>query len=419
MLQHLLGRDNFRRSIQLYLERNMFATVETWDLQKAIIDATGINMDWFFDQWIHRGGEPKLKVSTQNAVQNGENGIEFTVEQVQKIDPIVGVFKIPTDIAIYFKDGSVHRQTVVIDKAFQKFFVPTKNKEIAFKLFDEGSFVLKEIEFTKSPEELLAQLVKAENMLDRYDALLALKGISGSFATNENAKKAYELGLINAWQKETYKEMRAEIANQILNIGNLPLALYTQIATDKTTEVRRAFVNKAPINEETKALFEAALTDSSYLTIEAAILKMWNHPIFQNKHNSLLDKIKSVDGYTHNIKIRYCELACETYPDMKGSFIGALVDMSSDKYEFRTRILAMQALQRLNFLNDDLVLNLFEGMTTFNSRLNSPAIEVATYFNKQTQYARLFAKVLQAYSLNATTEAQKANEKKIRRILGY
>ena len=79
----------------------------------------------------------------------------------------------------------------------------------------------------------------------------------------------------------------------------------------------------------------------------------------------------------------------------------------------------MQALQRLNFLNDDLVLNLFEGMTTFNSRLNSPAIEVATYFNKQTQYARLFAKVLQSYSLNATNEAQKANEKKIRRILGY
>jgi len=307
----------------------------------------------------------------------------------------------------------------VIDKAFQKFFVPTKNKEVSFKLFDEGSFVLKEIEFTKSPEELLAQLAKAEIMLDRYDALLALKGISGSFATNENAKKAYELGLINAWQKETYKEMRAEIANQILNIGNLPLALYTQIATDKTTEVRRAFVNKAPINEETKALFEAALTDSSYLTIEAAILKMWNHPIFQIKHNSLLDKIKSVDGYTHNIKIRYCELACETYPDMKGSFIGALVDMSSDKYEFRTRILAMQALQRLNFLNDDLVLNLFEGMTTFNSRLNSPAIEVATYFNKQTQYAKLFAKVLQAYSLSATTDSQKANEKKIRRILGY
>jgi hypothetical protein len=51
--------------------------------------------------------------------------------------------------------------------------------------------------------------------------------------------------------------------------------------------------------------------------------------------------------------------------------------------------------------------------------LNSPAIEVATYFNKQTQYARMFAKVLQAYSLKSTTDNQKADEKKIRRILGY
>ncbi|MFM2425360.1 MAG: hypothetical protein RL747_904, partial [Bacteroidota bacterium] len=58
MLRHILGEDNFRRSINHYLQKHAFATVETWDLQKAILDETGINMDWFFDQWIHRGGEP-------------------------------------------------------------------------------------------------------------------------------------------------------------------------------------------------------------------------------------------------------------------------------------------------------------------------------------------------------------------------
>lgn len=419
MLQHILGRENFRRSIQLYLERHSFNTVETWDLQKAIIDATGINMDWFFDQWIHRGGEPKVKVSTQNGIQNGETGIEFTVEQVQKIDPVVGIFKMPTDIAIYFKDGSVHRQTVMIDKAFQKFFIPTKNKEIAFKLYDEGSFILKEIEFAKPVEELLAQFTKAENMLDRYDALIALKSQWNVIVSNATINKNYEQALMNAWNKETYKEMRVEIANQWMGLPTLQFAVLSQIATDKTTEVRRVFVNKAPITEETKSLFENALTDSSYFTIEAALLKMWNHPLFQNKHNSLLDKIKNLDGYTHNLKIRYCELATETYADMRGSFIAQLVNMSSPKYEFRTRILAMQALQRLNFLNEDLALHLFEGMTTFNSRLNSPAIEIATYFNKQTNYAKIFAKALNTYSLKAVSETDKANEKKIRRILGY
>jgi aminopeptidase N len=133
MLQHILGKDNFKRSIQLYLQRHSFATVETWDLQKAIIDATGINMDWFFDQWIHRGGEPKFKITTNNAVVNGEKGIEFTIEQMQKMDPVVGTFKMPVDFALYFTDGSVFRKTIMIDKAFQKVFIPTKNKDIAFK----------------------------------------------------------------------------------------------------------------------------------------------------------------------------------------------------------------------------------------------------------------------------------------------
>ncbi|MFY7796576.1 MAG: M1 family metallopeptidase, partial [Bacteroidia bacterium] len=46
MLRHILGEDNFRRSINHYLQKHAFATVETWDLQKAILDETGINMDW-------------------------------------------------------------------------------------------------------------------------------------------------------------------------------------------------------------------------------------------------------------------------------------------------------------------------------------------------------------------------------------
>ncbi len=419
MLQHILGKDNFKRSIQLYLQRHSFATVETWDLQKAIIDATGINMDWFFDQWIHRGGEPKFKITTNNAVVNGEKGIEFTIEQMQKMDPVVGTFKMPVDFALYFTDGSVFRKTIMIDKAFQKVFIPTKNKDIAFKLFDEGSFILKEIDFAKPLNELYAQLSTAENTLDRYDALVALKGKLNEIKSTQASKDQYYNALLNAWNKEKYKEMRVEIANQLMGIEGLPSNIWTQIATDKIAEVRRVFVNRAPVVAETQALFETALTDSSYLTIEAALMKLWNHPLYINQHNMMLDKIKNLDGYTHNLRVRYCELGTEVYPDMKGSFIKSLVEMSGPKYEFRTRIFAMQALMRMNFLNEEFASNLFDGMTTFNSRLNSPAIEVAVYLNKQTTHSKMFQKVLSGYpgamdALNKTEDIAK-----VRRILGY
>jgi aminopeptidase N len=401
------------------LQRHSFATVETWDLQKAIIDATGMNMDWFFDQWIHRGGEPKLKVSTQTISLNGEKGIEFTVEQIHKIDPVVGVFKMPVDVALYFTDGSVQSQVVVIDKAFQKIFIPTKNKDVAFKLFDEGTFILKEIEFAKPLGELYAQLENANNTLDRFDALVALKSKLGEINTSQGSKDQYYNALLKAWSKETYKEMRVELANQLMLIPNLQSNIWTKMATDKTTEVRKTFILKAPLIEETKALFETALLDSSYLTIEAAIARMWNSPMFVNQHNMILDKIKGLDGYTHNLRIKYCELATEVYPDMKGSMIKALVDMSGPNFEFRTRILAMQALQRLNFLNDEFAMNLFDGMTTFNSRLNSPAIEVATYLNKQTEHSKTFGKTLNGYKGSIDALNKTEDIAKVRRILGY
>ena len=419
MLLHLLGQDNFKRSIQLYLQRHSFGTVETWDLQKAIIDATGINMDWFFDQWIHRGGEPKYRVSSNNTTVNGEKGVEFTIEQIQNQDMVVQTFKMPVDFAVYCTDGSIIRKTVMIDKAFQKVFVPTKNKDVSFKLFDEGSFILKDIEFAKPLNELYAQFLGAENSLDRFDALVALKSKIAEIKTNEATKTQYYNALLTSWNKENFREMRVEIANQLMSIEGLPSNIWTQIATDKITEVRRLFVNRAPVVPETQALFETALTDSSYLTIEAAMVKLWNDPLYVNQHNLILDKIKNLDGYTHNLKVRYCEFGTEIYPDMKGSFIKALVEMSGPKYEFRTRILAMQALQRLNFLNEEFAVNLFEGMTTFNSRLNSPAIEVATYLNKQTEHSRLFQKTLKGYkgSLDAINKSE--DIAKVRRILGY
>lgn len=419
MLQHLLGQDNFKRSIQLYLQRHSFGTVETWDLQKAIIDATGINMDWFFDQWIHRGGEPKYRVTTNQTILNGEKGIEFTIEQIQKQDLVVRTFKMPVDLALYFTDGSVLKKSVMIDKDYQKVFIPTKNKDIAFKLFDEGSFILKEIEFSKPLNELYAQLANAENTLDRYDALIALKSKFNEIKSSESSKTQYYNALLQAWNVEKFREMRVEIANQLMVIEGLPSNIWTQIATDKTMEVRRAFVQKAPIVPETQALLETALTDSSYLTIEFTILKLWNHPLYVNQRSMMLDKIKSLDGYTHNLKVRYCELGTEVYPDMKGSFIKALVDMSGPKYEFRTRILAMQALQRLNFLNEEFVANLFDGIATFNSRLNSPAIDVLLYLNKQTEHARLIQKVFLGYNGSIDSTNKSEDIAKIRRILGY
>ncbi len=69
------------------------------------MDATGINVDAFFDQWIHRGGEPKFRVNYFETIE-----IKFIVEQIHEKDEVVRDFEIPVDMAVYYKDG--HDSTV-------------------------------------------------------------------------------------------------------------------------------------------------------------------------------------------------------------------------------------------------------------------------------------------------------------------
>ena len=389
MLQYTMGRDNFRRGIKLYLDRHSFDGVITVDLEKAMLDATGMNMDWFFDQWIYRGGEPHYRVSKQITGA----GTEFTVEQIHKMEPTVGAFRMPVDFAVYYTDGSADRLNITIDKAFQKVIIPNpNNKTIAFALFDEGSHILKKVTFTKTTEELLAQLLVARDMLDRYDALTALA------KTPLEKKKAF---LVRAFNKETHKAMRAEITKQLLQTGD-DIDFATQAFASKQTEVRRAVVDALPVNSNTLNLLESALRDSSYFTIETALMKLWDATPDMSKKTQYLQTITGIDGYTHNLKIRQLELSTEVFPDMKGNAIMMLTDYCSDRYEFRTRILAMQALQRLNMCNEAVVKNLYACILNFNSRLAGPAKDVLMYFKQQTAYQRTMKVVLETGGYSAS-----------------
>lgn len=382
MLQHVMGRDNFRRSIKLYLERHGFNGVMTSDLEKAIIDATGMNMDWFFDQWIYRGGEPHYKVSRQDLPE----GTWFTVEQIHKMEPTVGVFRMPVDFAVYYTDGSTDRKTIMVDKAFQKVFIPNTGKTVSFALFDEGSFILKKATYEKSLNELKAQLAGAQFMLDRYDALLALARYP--LADKQEALKA-------AFDREKHKSLKAEIVKQMLQGENADIAFGMAAYSSPMVEVRRAAVDHLPVNNQTAPVLEKALKDSSYFIIETALLKLWENPAYENRKATLLENINMLDGYTNNLKIRYLELATEAFPDQKGVCLSQLASMAGEQYEFRTRVLAMQALQRLNACNEKAVRSLYDALLNFNSRLSGPAKDVLAYFRQQTANRRIMQSVLE------------------------
>jgi hypothetical protein len=380
MLQHVLGEENYRKSINLYLMRHGLATVETWDLQKAIIDATGINMDWFFDQWIHRGGEPIYAVDWNVRAKSSTNSnntpnvdvlipeydVEINVKQTQNQDIVVGLFKAPVNIDMLFEDGSHEVRTLWIDEQ-QETMQFSSNKKPVTVVFDAGGYLLKTLDMKKSRDEWIWQLSHGNNMLDRYDALVALRDFPEIPA---NPWKATLLGICwlspaelkNTWgltsniPNNEFREMKVEIASQWLSLpgvfnatsnvksnqGELASSASTNIvdqngsmiqkfANSEYSSVRKILFERLPLQPSYGEIFLKGLKDSSYTNIELVVNRLWNLPQVSTaqvaapgsteivastqyqtafiSHRDILEAIKDETGYLHNLTVKYFELA--------------------------------------------------------------------------------------------------------------
>lgn len=375
MLHYQLGEENFRRFIQHYLSVNGFKNVESWDFQKALKDKLGLNYDWFFDQWIHRGGEPHYKVS----YEANDKEIVFQIEQTHKTDGNVRYFKMPVDFAIYYKDGRVDRKTLwVMDTASQTIRIANEfGGEVDFALFDEESKVLKKIEFKKSNAALFAQAAKAKYMIDRYDAVVAMKDIPLV------EKQAFLQG---RFVSEKHHAIRAEIAKQLANQKHLN-KWYLQVVKDSKSEVKLAFIAADSTISDQKDLFFMLLKDSSNIVVEQALEKMIKSSSISTKDKiSALKMTELLSGQNNNIRAKWLEFAYTVGYGDKSKHLAELSMLTGANYEFRTRVNAAQAIKRLNVCDAGIVNNLLDACLTYNSRLAGPSNEVLKSLKKDANY---------------------------------
>ncbi len=383
MLRYVLGDESFKKVIKYYLNQHLYKNVETNDLYQAVQDVTGQSLDWFFDQWLYRGGEPHYKVN----YTSNDKSVDITVEQIHATNELIKVFKMPINFAVYFKDGSVSRQQVWIEKQTQTVtFANPLNKTIGFVLFDENSEITKKVTFAKTNEELFAQLSDSKYMMDRYDALLGLKTV------NVNQKRD---ALWAAYGKETFYGIKAEIVSQLANdeksFGKLQLQFQ-----GVETEITKAMVNSmTKIYEPLKPSFEKLMEHPSYDLVEKSLTRLCDE--FPKEADAYLDKIdqmymqKKSYGQNHNIRIKYLEISI--YNRINESKYGyELKALTTDLYEFRTRVTAMEALKRLGICDESTIYQMLNASLSSNGRLAGPAKGILKYFNEQTAYKSLIEK---------------------------
>lgn len=374
MLSYVLGEEQWKRAQKYYLKKHAYANVETNDLQQAIQDQLGIDMSWFFDEWVLRGGEPEYTVHYEDIqTGNGNKHTEIAIEQTHQCDEIIGLFKMPIAIEVHYTDGTFDRKTEWIEEQFEVVKIENKNKkQIAFVLFDPNSQIMKTVNFKKGFNELKAQALNAPNMLDRYDALVALR------STEIDSKQEV---LLDVFNKEKFHAIRSEIITQLINDEKSIPVLLT-VFNEKEPNNKLTFIkNYMGRNKTCIDAITSALQDNSYDVVQAAVEKLCT--IDYENAAKYLATIKDVYGMNNSVQIKYHELCIEHALDIE-LHKSALINYASNQWEFRTRNNAFVALKQSGTFTNELIPHLLDAMLSSNSRLANPAADCMNYFLQQS-----------------------------------
>lgn len=170
LLRSILGDDLFFRTIHYFLHKHAFEPVDTYDFMKAVKEATGQNMDWFFEQFFFRPGHPVFEVS--KTWDSSENILRMKISQVQ--DTLHGVpyaFRIPIKIGFYTLDGKTVKQLWIDER--EELFEFSLNEEPKMVKFDDDGLLLKELSYNQTTEELLFSL-RNDDIIGRAEAAVEL-----------------------------------------------------------------------------------------------------------------------------------------------------------------------------------------------------------------------------------------------------
>lgn len=266
MLHHIIGDSLFFESLKFFLHRHEFGAVETTDFQRILERVSNKDFSWFFDLWLFYGGHPKFKIHSHWDSKN--NNIYLFVRQVQEdsLGLVPEVFQMPVEVEIIGKNEILSK----------KIFTKTRSDTFKFSFdsrplnirFDKENYLLKEMDFFKTENEWIYQLLNDQNVAARLNAIDQLE--TETLDTLQTAE-ALEHCLIY----DPFWAVREEAAYLLIDFYRPETKeVLKKACNDSNSKVRAAAVNALGnfYNIKYNQLFrQMAKSDSSYKVVAAAL----------------------------------------------------------------------------------------------------------------------------------------------------
>ena len=110
MLRYLLGDAQFEAAQLQWYEDFAYGTVDTWDYQTVMEEASGLDLEWFFEQWIFSGGYPEYEVLTEFSDGPDSCTVHLSVNQSHQV---LDAFAMPVPLRVLSSETVLETEILV------------------------------------------------------------------------------------------------------------------------------------------------------------------------------------------------------------------------------------------------------------------------------------------------------------------
>ena len=261
MLRNYLGDAAFFKGLNIYLKTNAFKNGEAQQLRLALEEASGLDLNWYFNQWYYGAGNPNLTISYKwNDTTKTE---KVYLQQTQDGQ----IFKLPMAVDIYVGGKKERHNVWMNDKADTLTFQLASKPDLVNVDGDKVLCVLKTD--NKSLDEFAFQYFNAPLYLDRFEAINAAAGRQ----SDKGAQKVMIAALNDKYYGLRVKAIKA-LNMSIDDVRTAAIPVLTTLAkTDQNTLAMAAAISalgKLKLADNMD-MYKKALNSESYAVQGAAL----------------------------------------------------------------------------------------------------------------------------------------------------
>ena len=264
MLRDYLGDDVFFEGLNKYLTDNSFGTGEAHQLRLALESVSGLDLNWFFNQWFFNNGHPSITVS--HDVGGFNNQVIINIKQTGKL------FEFPLTIDVYEKDGRKSSHEVWVNSAYSTFTFSVSSYPKLVNIDPEG-ILLAEITYKKTLEESVYQYNHSESYIARKEALEQVSGSQDNKDAFKTMVKALDdpsfnlriLALEKLSLRDKYR--KEDVIKKIYKISNSDSHTLVRAAANRTLAKL--------IDPQFAAHFKKAIQSESFKVAESGVVGLY------------------------------------------------------------------------------------------------------------------------------------------------